>query len=43
MTHLGEVLGLIWVECSSHGCACRVRGEYMGIKKREEEEESTVF
>jgi hypothetical protein len=33
MTHLGEILGIIWVECFGHGGAWRETGVYMGIKK----------
>ena len=46
MTHFGKILGLIWVECSSHGGAWRETGVYMGIKKRErkrEEEKTKLF
>jgi hypothetical protein len=37
MTHLGKILGFIWVECSSHGGAWKETGLYVGIKKRQED------
>ena len=33
MAHLGEILGLIWVECSSHGGAWGETGVYMEKKE----------